>query len=113
MTNQEADDSKVLRAKAYRKHERRRIDVWRMKNPEKQRAIAMVGHAVRNDNLMRGPCEKCGTKVRVCGFHDQGYSTPLDVVWRCRSCNRAQRNNDRLAQATALSISIDKEAGFE
>jgi hypothetical protein len=85
-------DTDLLKAKAFRKHERRRIEVWRSKNREKQRAIALVGYAIRDCNLTRGPCVKCGTDVRVCGFHDQGYDKPLDVVWRCRSCNNKVRH---------------------
>jgi hypothetical protein len=92
MTHHETDEAKQFKAKAFRKHERRRIDVWRSKNREKQRAIEMVGSAIREFNLTRGPCVKCGTDVRVCGFHDHGYTKPLDVVWRCRSCNSKIRN---------------------
>jgi hypothetical protein len=82
-------------------------DNWRRKYPERVIAIGAVAYAVKTLNLFRERCESCGTDQFVCAFHDD-YSKPLKVTWNCRRC----RHTYRLAQATALAISI-KEAGFE
>jgi len=94
MTNQqsEADERERRRTVAHRAKEARRIGAWRINNPDKQRAIELVGLAVRDYDLERGPCEKCGTNKNVCGFHDD-YAQPLKVNWRCRSCNLASRHS--------------------
>jgi hypothetical protein len=61
----------------------KRVRQWRYRNPEKVAAIYAVAHAVNTYAVVRGRCEKCGTNVKVCGFHDD-YTKPLSVKWRCR-----------------------------
>jgi hypothetical protein len=82
-------------------------DAWRRQYPERVTAISVVAKAINTTYALdRGPCEKCGTNVRVCGFHVSGYANPLDVVWRCRRCHGAIRREARLAQATVKAIPI-------
>jgi len=95
----ESKEIDLLRLKAYRKYERRRVEAWRCKNPEKHRAIQMVAFAILDEKLKRGPCEKCGTNDRVCGFHHHGYANPLDVVWRCRPCNNRSKRLEKRREA--------------
>lgn len=39
--------------------------------------------AIRKGELVRGPCEVCGTTKHIDGHHDD-YSKPLEVRWLCR-----------------------------
>lgn len=64
----------------YRKRMRRR-------NPDKYKARNALNNAIRDGKIKRGPCEVCGTKVRVQGHHSD-YSKPLDVRWLCFRCHR-------------------------
>lgn len=59
----------------------------RAKNPEKNRARAMVGYAIKAGHLARGPCESCGTTIKVQAHHDD-YLKPLQVRWFCFKCHR-------------------------
>lgn len=52
------------------------------KNPEKAKAHQLLNHAVKQGNIKKQPCEKCGATYRIHGHHDD-YSKPLDVVWLC------------------------------
>lgn len=60
----------------------------RRTHPEKSRAWAAVGYAVRSGKLVRRPCEVCGA-VKVQAHHDD-YSQPLVVRWLCFRCHREQ-----------------------
>jgi hypothetical protein len=83
--------------------------MWRAKYPQKCRAIAAVGDAVRRYRIVRGECERCHTTRYVCAYHSQGYDKPLAIVWRCRHCHSLVQHKDRLAQASAVAISIESE----
>jgi hypothetical protein len=86
----------------------RNVDKWRQKYPERAPAIDAVKKAINTTYALdRGPCEKCNTTVRVCGFHIGNYADPLRVTWRCRACHGAAQREARLAWATAQAISID------
>jgi len=50
--------------------------------PAKRRARTAVGNAVRDGRLIKGPCEVCGSTVRIHGHHDD-YRRPLSVRWLC------------------------------
>ena len=66
-----------------------RVNRWRAKNRERQEALNAVANAVRDYDLVRKPCERCGTDKNVCA--DEITLHPLRVVWRCRSCANARR----------------------
>lgn len=55
---------------------------YKIRNPEKYRAHMAVGNAIKSGKLVRQPCEKCGTEIRVQAHHED-YSKPLDVMWFC------------------------------
>ena len=59
----------------YQRH-RRRV------HPERARAHGSVWRALKSGKITRGPCEVCGTEVRVQAHHDD-YSRELDVRWLC------------------------------
>jgi hypothetical protein len=67
----------------------RRVSRWRARNPERQRALTAVAIALKNFDLTREPCERCGTTKNFCA--DPISVTPLRVKWRCRSCGNAMR----------------------
>lgn len=55
---------------------------WDERNKEKKMAHRAVRKATRDGNLIRQPCEVCGTTNGVQAHHDD-YSKPLDVRWLC------------------------------
>jgi hypothetical protein len=54
-------------------------------NPEKVKAQSAVGHAIRDDRLVRQSCEVCDDP-RSHGHH-RDYSKPLEVTWLCAICH--------------------------
>jgi hypothetical protein len=66
-----------------------RVNRWRARNPERQRALSAVARALQDFNLDKKPCERCGTTSNVCA--DPISVKPLRVVWRCRCCANVRR----------------------
>lgn len=58
------------------------------KYPERTKARLMVMNAIRGGDLVRGPCETCGSTEKTHGHHDD-YTKPLKVRWLCRRCHVA------------------------
>lgn len=56
---------------------------WALNNPEKRKAHIVVGNAIRDKKIIKGPCEICGA-LKVEAHHDN-YSEPLSVRWFCRT----------------------------
>lgn len=50
---------------------------------QRVRARALVGKAIREGRLVRGPCEVVGCTERATAHHED-YSRPLEVRWLCR-----------------------------
>ncbi len=60
----------------------------RKQHPEKQKARAKVGYAIRRGDLVRpNVCEWCGDEVYTEASHTD-YAKPLDVEWLCKECHR-------------------------
>ncbi len=55
---------------------------WRDKNKKKLYAHGVVAYRIKTGELIRKPCETCGSIQRVHAHHDD-YSNPLDVRWLC------------------------------
>jgi hypothetical protein len=85
------------------KPSRLRIRRWRMRNPERQRALSAVAYALSNYSLTRKPCEDCGTD-RSCA--DEINLHPLRVVWRCRVCINARRRERKSVAENAQPESV-------
>lgn len=81
-----------LACKRYRERHPDRVKktmaAWALRNPERNRARWAVNNAVRDGRLKKGPCEKCGTTIKVDGHHDD-YSKILEVRWLCHTCHLA------------------------
>lgn len=57
---------------------------WRRANPAKYAAHLAVSQALTKGDLVKQPCEVCGTtEGRIDGHHDR-YDRPLEVRWLCR-----------------------------
>lgn len=59
------------------------------KFPEKRSARVAVGNAIRDGFLIKKPCFSCGSSINVQAHHED-YNKPLDVVWLCVKCHRAE-----------------------
>lgn len=62
-------------------------------NPDKRKAHIAVGNAVRDGFLIKKPCFSCGSSINVQAHHED-YSKPLDVVWLCVKCHRAEHGQE-------------------
>lgn len=60
--------------------------------PTQEQAHHAVGRAVDAGTLVRGPCRDCGA-ARTQAHHPD-YARPLDVVWLCRRCHRAEHRRN-------------------
>lgn len=64
---------------------------WRAEDKRRQTAHCAVARAIRNGELTRDPCIRCGTK-KTEGHHED-YDKPLDVMWLCTPCHK-QRHKE-------------------
>lgn len=55
---------------------------YRKRFPNKYRAHTLVNNQIRAGNLVKEPCEVCGSEVSVA--HHDDYSKPLNVRWLCQ-----------------------------
>lgn len=56
--------------------------------PAAVHARNMVKTALRKGNLVKKPCEHCGSVSKIQAHHTD-YSQPLNVQWLCFPCHRA------------------------
>lgn len=69
-------------AQRLKKHRDRVGRTWDHLNPQKRQAHKQVQKAIRKGELIKLPCQRCGTANGVQAHHDD-YSKPLDVMWLC------------------------------
>lgn len=74
-----------------RKYRNSDIPAVREDRALKKRAREIVAYAVRSKELMRLPCEVCGTKKVEA--HHADYTKPLDVRWFCREHHSENHRN--------------------
>lgn len=54
--------------------------------PEKSKAHAILGNAIKYKHIFKKPCKFCGElKVEA---HHADYSKPLDITWLCIKCHK-------------------------
>lgn len=56
---------------------------WQQKHPERRAAHEAVRRALLRGELVRQPCEDCGSTDHLDAHHED-YGRPLDVTWLCR-----------------------------
>ncbi len=54
---------------------------WDNRHPQKAIAHNAVNNAIRDGNMVKKPCERCGSTDSEA--HHEDYSKPLDVMWFC------------------------------
>jgi ribosomal protein S27AE len=64
---------------------------WRAEDARRNRAHSAVSRAIRNGDLVRQPCVRCGEAKSVA--HHEDYDKPLEVVWLCQPCHK-QRHKE-------------------
>jgi len=82
-----AQQAEYSRTKAGRGAEYRKARAYAARHPEKRWAHEKVKDALRRGDLMKSPCEECGS-LNVQAHHDD-YTKPLSVRWLCRRHHRA------------------------
>lgn len=83
-------ENRLKRLDYYRSYDRDRgnrqsreyIKEWRETQPNKYRAVTMIGNCVRDKKLFPEPCEVCGSTKTVA--HHDDYLKPLNVRWLCQ-----------------------------
>ena len=61
---------------------------YRRAHPLRSIANSALSHAVGSGRVKRLPCEACGAILSE--GHHPDYSKPLEVVWLCLACHRAE-----------------------
>jgi hypothetical protein len=68
---------------------------WRIAHPDKYKAQATLGNAVRDGKKIKPSlCEPCGKEGRIHGHHAD-YAKPLDVQWLCAMCHHRHHAEER------------------
>lgn len=65
--------------------------VWRSEDLRRQKAHKAVAKAIRNGDIIRAVCERCGNGKSVA--HHDDYDKPLQVMWLCQPCHK-QRHKE-------------------
>jgi len=81
--NEKRKNKKLLPYKEISTHKK----FWLQENQLKKKAHQIVGYAVQKGDLVRQPCERCGTTENVIAHHED-YHKPLDIVWLCQHHHR-------------------------
>jgi ribosomal protein S27AE len=81
-----------------KKPERIKINIeitklWRAEDNRRQKAHNKVQTAIKNGNLKRLPCCRCGDEKSLA--HHEDYDKPLDVMWLCQPCHK-QRHKEMI-----------------
>lgn len=76
--------------------------IWRAEDSRRVLAHSSVARAIRNGNLLRLPCIRCGEKKSVA--HHEDYDKPLEVVWLCQPCHK-QRHKEIKEQPCCIQES--------
>lgn len=59
---------------------------WAKNNRLKRLAHIAAGNAINRGELIRGPCQRCGTLNGIHAHHED-YTKQLDVIWLCVACH--------------------------
>ena len=64
---------------------------WRAEDVRRNVAHSLVAKAIREGQLDRSPCVRCGAIKSVA--HHEDYDHPLVVMWLCQACHK-QRHKE-------------------
>jgi ribosomal protein S27AE len=65
----------------------------RATHPDRAKARAKLGSALRVGSVKRQSCRRCGSPNAQA--HHTDYAKPLDVEWLCRKCHRQEHRSAR------------------
>jgi hypothetical protein len=86
------ESKKLLSFKQVAPHQK----FWLQENKLKKTAHQKVSYAIQKGELIRQPCERCGTTEHVVAHHED-YNKPLDVVWLCKHHHKERHSElDRM-----------------
>lgn len=60
--------------------------IWRAEDKRRAVAHSAVARSIRNGELKRAPCIRCGEE-KTQAHHDD-YDKPLEVMWLCSPCHK-------------------------
>lgn len=65
---------------------------WKMNNLDRRAAHVIFGNAIKKGQIIKKPCEICGSVYRIHGHHDD-YTKPLEVKWLCSKHHKEVHKN--------------------
>jgi len=78
-----AEKLKTEYPQKYKEMEKKRSDNYIQQHPDRRQAHMMVYAKIRNKNIVKKPCEVCGTTRKIEAHHDD-YAKPLEIRWLCK-----------------------------
>lgn len=96
------------KTKAGKKTSARSGKKYRLMYPDRCKANAKVGSALKYGKIKRRPCELCGETTRVHAHHED-YSKPLDVVWLCDMHHRIHHGQELPRDNNGPSLWSERE----
>lgn len=81
---------------------------WQLAHPDRRRAHELVRRALLKGELVKQPCEDCGTDQHVDAHHER-YDQPLDVTWLCRQ-HHMRRHRRKIVKGPGVSQSLTASA---
>lgn len=64
---------------------------YNLNNPIKYAAHVILNNAIRDNKIIKQPCEICGSTYRIHGHH-KDYYKPLEVNWLCCKHHKERHN---------------------
>lgn len=78
-----------------RKEQRKSWNIKDGRTPEQKRVHSAVQAAVKRGSIVKpAGCMRCGVETRLDAHHTD-YSKPLDVLWLCRGCHKAEHVREK------------------
>jgi hypothetical protein len=67
---------------------------WRAEDKRRNIAHGAVAKAIKNGNLIRQPCIRCGAEKSE--GHHEDYDKPLEIMWLCAPCHKQRHKELKL-----------------
>ena len=72
---------------------------WKADHPDRRKAHAILGNAVRSGKIVKLPCQECGAPAEA---HHPDYSRPLSVVWLCPAHHKQLHGQHQMLMKTVF-----------